>query len=41
MFDWIPTIGEVVNWVDCRIVGHDYGEFGDADECRQCGKVRK
>lgn len=42
MFDWIPTIDEVIDFWDCRIMGHKWGKRDDGVvQCMQCGKVRK
>lgn len=35
-FDWVPTVGEVVDWTECRIIGHDW----ENGKCKTCGKKK-
>lgn len=42
LFDWVPTVDEVINWWDCRVMGHKWVECDDLRGdfiCSQCGKV--
>ena len=41
--DKIPTIGEVLDFIDCRIGGHDWKVAKDKESrtCSQCGKVER
>lgn len=42
LFDWIPTIPEVIDFIDCRIVGHAWKTFivegHTVRVCQNCGK---
>ena len=33
-FDWIPTIDEVMDFWDCRVMGHEWRD----GFCKKCGK---
>lgn len=24
LFDWVPTVEEVIDFIDCRLTGHDW-----------------
>lgn len=41
MFDWIPTIDEIFDFWDCRIMGHKWvaKEYG-GEVCSVCRKER-
>ena len=43
LFDWIPSIDEVVDFIDCRIAGHAWTVYKENGVpsfrvCRQCKK---
>jgi hypothetical protein len=41
--DWIPTIEEVADFVECRVMGHSWVWNGNKTViyCEHCGKVKK
>lgn len=45
IFDWVPTIPEVMDYIECRIVGHDFTYIETKDGarfvCKICGKVNE
>jgi hypothetical protein len=43
IFDWIPTVEEVIDFIDCRIMGHDwvYDLVSKTRTCQQCKKVER
>jgi hypothetical protein len=46
LFDWIPTVDEVIEFVDCRLTGHAWTIYYDGNVpefriCRQCNKREK
>jgi len=39
IFDWIPTVEEATDWVECRLTGHVWIENENATrQCKNCGK---
>lgn len=39
LFDWIPTVGEVIDFLDCRLVGHTWVRHESGIVyCKVCGK---
>ena len=41
LFDWVPTMPDVIDWIDCRLTGHDW--VRDEDDsvvvvCKNCGQ---
>lgn len=46
IFDWIPSVEEVFEFVECRLSGHIWGRYRDDEgfvfrRCKTCGKVEK
>lgn len=40
MFDWVPTLEEIGNWIDCRLDGHEWVKDDEGKTyCKVCGKV--
>lgn len=37
LFDWVPTVDEVIDFVECRLMGHQWRE----GRCTVCGKKRE
>ena len=41
IFDWVPTIDEVIDYWDCRISGHKYKMHDDGKiRCEVCDKEK-
>lgn len=45
IFDWIPTIDEVTNFVECRVLDHKWVKIVADDGsifviCGRCGKIK-
>ena len=43
LFDWVPTVEEVFDFIDCRLAGHTWRNYVRPDSsvvrvCAVCGK---
>jgi len=41
IFDLIPTVGEIFDFVNCRLTDHDWVEVSENTfKCSDCGKIK-
>jgi hypothetical protein len=38
LFSWVPTINEVLEFIECHVMDHDWKYFYEYRECQVCGK---